>query len=99
MTERHYGCGRCIPVCPYDKISVHTYVRDAAAISELLRSEDDDEISPRLGYNDRILGGIRPNDHIHGGATLSNTLAESSNNRSGRDVTSSPANPIKPRWP
>jgi ferredoxin len=21
ITERCYGCGRCFPVCPYDKIS------------------------------------------------------------------------------
>ncbi|KAL3752644.1 hypothetical protein ACJRO7_000106 [Eucalyptus globulus] len=38
LTERCYGCGQCIPVCPYDKL--HTYVRDAAATSELLRRED-----------------------------------------------------------
>lgn len=44
LTERCYGCGRCIPVCPYDKIRVHTYVRDAAATSELLRREDIDAL-------------------------------------------------------
>ncbi|XP_048127261.1 uncharacterized protein LOC115739045 isoform X2 [Rhodamnia argentea] len=44
LTERCYGCGRCIPVCPYDKISVHTYVRDAAATSELLRRDDIDAL-------------------------------------------------------
>ena len=23
LTERCYGCGRCLPVCPYDRISEH----------------------------------------------------------------------------
>lgn len=44
LTERCYGCGRCIPVCPYDKISVSTYIRDATATSELLKRNDVDAI-------------------------------------------------------
>ncbi|XP_004295079.1 PREDICTED: uncharacterized protein LOC101307188 [Fragaria vesca subsp. vesca] len=40
LTERCYGCGRCLPVCPYDKISVSTYIRDTAATSELLKRND-----------------------------------------------------------
>ncbi|KAM1280976.1 hypothetical protein FF1_021815 [Malus domestica] len=44
LTERCYGCGRCIPVCPYDKIRVSSYVRDAYATSELLRRNDVDAL-------------------------------------------------------
>ncbi|KAM5568750.1 hypothetical protein ABKV19_016331 [Rosa sericea] len=44
LTERCYGCGRCIPVCPYDKISVSTYIRDATATSEILKRNDVDAI-------------------------------------------------------
>ncbi|XP_050219403.1 uncharacterized protein LOC126669868 isoform X2 [Mercurialis annua] len=44
ITERCYGCGRCFPVCPYDKIRAVTYVRDAAATAELLKRNDVDAI-------------------------------------------------------
>ncbi|XP_031268435.1 uncharacterized protein LOC116126893 isoform X2 [Pistacia vera] len=44
ITERCYGCGRCFPVCPYDKIRVVTYVRDAAATAELLKRDDVDAV-------------------------------------------------------
>lgn len=44
ITERCYGCGRCFPVCPYDKIREVTYVRDATATSELLKRTDIDAI-------------------------------------------------------
>ncbi|KAK9288812.1 hypothetical protein L1049_017277 [Liquidambar formosana] len=44
ITERCYGCGRCFPVCPYDKIRVVTYVRDATATAELLRRHDVDAV-------------------------------------------------------
>ncbi|EEF43092.1 uncharacterized protein LOC8258818 [Ricinus communis] len=44
ITERCYGCGRCFPVCPYDKIKVVTYVRDATATAELLERNDVDAI-------------------------------------------------------
>lgn len=37
ITERCYGCGRCFPVCPYDKIREVTYVRNAMATAELLK--------------------------------------------------------------
>ncbi|XP_031378156.1 uncharacterized protein LOC116193551 [Punica granatum] len=40
ITERCYGCGRCFPVCPYDKIRVATYVRDAAATAELIHKNN-----------------------------------------------------------
>ncbi|RYR12704.1 uncharacterized protein [Arachis hypogaea] len=42
ITERCYGCGRCLPVCPYDKIREVTYVRDAATTADLLRRDDVD---------------------------------------------------------
>ncbi|XLU97945.1 hypothetical protein S245_012285 [Arachis hypogaea] len=42
ITERCYGCGRCLPVCPYDKIREVTYVRDAATTADLLRRNDVD---------------------------------------------------------
>ncbi|KAK1591791.1 hypothetical protein Q3G72_013737 [Acer saccharum] len=44
ITERCYGCGRCFPVCPYDKIREVTYVRDATATAELLKRNDVDAI-------------------------------------------------------
>ncbi|KAM0053765.1 putative iron-sulfur binding protein LdpA [Helianthus debilis subsp. tardiflorus] len=43
-TERCYGCGRCFPVCPYDKIKAISYVRDAAATSTLLQRDDVDAL-------------------------------------------------------
>ncbi|MFS7909460.1 putative iron-sulfur binding protein LdpA [Helianthus anomalus] len=43
-TERCYGCGRCFPVCPYDKIKAISYVRDAAATSTLLERDDVDAL-------------------------------------------------------
>lgn len=44
ITERCYGCGRCFPVCPFDKISAMTYVRDPAATSDLLTRDDVDAV-------------------------------------------------------
>ncbi|KAG4213104.1 hypothetical protein ERO13_A01G034400v2 [Gossypium hirsutum] len=44
ITERCYGCGRCFPVCPYDKIREITYVRDAMATAELLKTNDVDAV-------------------------------------------------------
>ncbi|KAK4354946.1 hypothetical protein RND71_027140 [Anisodus tanguticus] len=50
LAERCYGCGRCLPVCPYDKISEFhisgaiTYVRDVTATAELLERDDVDAI-------------------------------------------------------
>lgn len=44
ITERCYGCGRCFPVCPYDKIGIVTYRRDTADTAELLRRNDVDAI-------------------------------------------------------
>ncbi|KAJ0980578.1 hypothetical protein J5N97_008833 [Dioscorea zingiberensis] len=44
ITERCYGCGRCLPVCPYDRIRAMTYIRDPATTSALLRRNDVDAI-------------------------------------------------------
>ncbi|KAF3456359.1 hypothetical protein FNV43_RR01009 [Rhamnella rubrinervis] len=44
LTERCYGCGRCFPVCPYDKIRVVTYIRDATATAELIKRDDVDAL-------------------------------------------------------
>ncbi|XP_043694375.1 uncharacterized protein LOC122645094 [Telopea speciosissima] len=44
ITERCYGCGRCVPVCPYDKIRAATYVRNAAETAQLLERSDVDAV-------------------------------------------------------
>ncbi|XP_069148394.1 uncharacterized protein [Solanum lycopersicum] len=44
LAERCYGCGRCLPVCPYDKIRAITYVRDVIATAELLERDDVDAL-------------------------------------------------------
>ncbi|KAL5097853.1 hypothetical protein RYX36_002180 [Vicia faba] len=44
ITERCYGCGRCLPVCPYDKIRDVTYVRDAVTTADLIKRNDVDAI-------------------------------------------------------
>ncbi|XP_057543663.1 uncharacterized protein LOC130822722 isoform X2 [Amaranthus tricolor] len=44
INERCYGCGRCLPVCPYDKIKPVTYLRDAVTTAELIRRYDVDAI-------------------------------------------------------
>ncbi|XP_027338519.1 uncharacterized protein LOC113852442 isoform X2 [Abrus precatorius] len=44
ITERCYGCGRCLPVCPYDKIRAVTYVRDAVTTADLIKRNDVDAV-------------------------------------------------------
>ncbi|XP_048496914.1 uncharacterized protein LOC104888450 isoform X2 [Beta vulgaris subsp. vulgaris] len=44
INERCYGCGRCLPVCPYDKIKAITYLRDAVTAAQLVRRNDVDAI-------------------------------------------------------
>ncbi|XP_020114145.1 uncharacterized protein LOC109728196 isoform X3 [Ananas comosus] len=44
ITERCYGCGRCLSICPYDKIRAVTYVRDPSLTSHLLSRDDVDAI-------------------------------------------------------
>lgn len=42
MAERCYGCGRCLPVCPYDKISEF----DKSAHFSIYLSEEENCFSP-----------------------------------------------------
>ncbi|XP_040380136.1 uncharacterized protein LOC102719676 isoform X2 [Oryza brachyantha] len=44
ITERCYGCGRCLSVCPYDRIRAMPYVRDPTMTAELLKRSDVDAI-------------------------------------------------------
>ncbi|KAL0457498.1 UNVERIFIED_CONTAM: hypothetical protein Slati_1089000 [Sesamum latifolium] len=44
IAERCYGCGRCLPICPYDKIRAFTYIRDVDATAQLLKQECVDAI-------------------------------------------------------
>ncbi|KAK6913688.1 4Fe-4S ferredoxin-type, iron-sulfur binding domain [Dillenia turbinata] len=44
ITERCYGCGRCFPFCPYDKIRAITYVRDVISTAKLMKRNDVDAI-------------------------------------------------------
>ncbi|KAL0414829.1 UNVERIFIED_CONTAM: hypothetical protein Sradi_1684600 [Sesamum radiatum] len=44
LAERCYGCGRCLPICPYDKIRAITYIRDVDATAQLLKQEYIDAI-------------------------------------------------------
>ncbi|KAK4405466.1 hypothetical protein Sango_0553100 [Sesamum angolense] len=39
LAERCYGCGRCLPICPYDKIRAITYIRDVGAAAQLLKED------------------------------------------------------------
>ncbi|XP_059068191.1 uncharacterized protein LOC131858761 [Cryptomeria japonica] len=54
ISERCYGCGHCLPVCPYGKIRENTYVRTNAAITELLMRSDVHtiEIHTSAGHRD-----------------------------------------------
>jgi Fe-S-cluster-containing hydrogenase component 2 len=36
--QKCYGCGRCLPVCPYDKIYTKSYLSTATAIAPLVMS-------------------------------------------------------------
>lgn len=57
VTERCYGCGRCLPVCPYDKIRAITYVRDSAATARLLKRADVDAME--IHTNARQTGSFK----------------------------------------
>jgi Fe-S-cluster-containing hydrogenase component 2 len=51
-TEKCYGCGRCIPVCPYGKIYTKSYMSTATAIAPLVMSKvvDAIEIHTKVGH-------------------------------------------------
>ncbi|GMY27920.1 hypothetical protein FCV25MIE_23162 [Fagus crenata] len=44
ITERCYGCGRCLPVCPYDNIRAVTYIRDTTATADLIKRNGIDAV-------------------------------------------------------
>eukprot|EP00268_Persea_americana_P011596 TRINITY_DN14889_c0_g1_i3.p1 TRINITY_DN14889_c0_g1~~TRINITY_DN14889_c0_g1_i3.p1 ORF type:complete len:219 (+),score=39.00 TRINITY_DN14889_c0_g1_i3:250-906(+) len=44
IKERCYGCGRCFPICPYDNIRGHSYIRDASSTCQLLEQDVVDAI-------------------------------------------------------
>ncbi|KAL2921142.1 ABC transporter E family member 1 [Bienertia sinuspersici] len=44
INERCYGCGCCLPVCPYDNIKAITYLRDAITTAQLVRRNDVDAV-------------------------------------------------------
>ncbi|MEM7579956.1 MAG: circadian clock protein LdpA [Mastigocoleus sp.] len=51
IEQKCYGCGRCIPICPYDKIYTSSYVSTPGAIAPLVLSMGVDavEIHTRVG--------------------------------------------------
>ncbi|MFW9258438.1 circadian clock protein LdpA [Nostoc sp. CALU 546] len=51
VSEKCYGCGRCIPICPYDMIYTSLYVSTPAAIAPLVMSTGVDavEIHTKVG--------------------------------------------------
>ncbi|KAF6982834.1 hypothetical protein CFC21_001172 [Triticum aestivum] len=69
IMERCYGCGRCLSVCPYDRISAMSYVRDPATTAELLKRSDVDAIE--IHTTGKGIGMF---------STLWNSLGESINN-------------------
>ncbi|HAZ46647.1 MAG TPA: 4Fe-4S ferredoxin [Cyanobacteria bacterium UBA11369] len=68
IDSRCYGCGRCIPVCPYDLIYTRSYVStpDAIARQVLPTGIDAVEIHTSVGRKadfERLWGAIAPNLH------------------------------------
>ncbi|MER3493518.1 MAG: 4Fe-4S ferredoxin [Mastigocladus sp. ERB_26_2] len=51
ISEKCYGCGRCIPVCPFEKIYTNSYVIKPEAIAPLILSTGVDaiEIHTQIG--------------------------------------------------
>lgn len=50
IEERCYGCGRCIPVCPYGLLEEEWYRRSSVQVADLLRDVDAIEIHTREGH-------------------------------------------------
>ncbi|HYW19503.1 MAG TPA: LdpA C-terminal domain-containing domain [Nodularia sp. (in: cyanobacteria)] len=50
--QKCYGCGRCLPVCPYGKIYTKSYMSTATAIAPLVMSKvvDAVEIHTKVGH-------------------------------------------------
>jgi Fe-S-cluster-containing hydrogenase component 2 len=51
IAEKCYGCGRCIPVCPYEMINTTSYISTPEAIAPLIMSKGIDaiEIHTKVG--------------------------------------------------
>jgi Fe-S-cluster-containing hydrogenase component 2 len=65
LSEKCYGCGRCIPVCPYDIIYTKSYVSTPGAIAPLILSSGVDAIEihtnvGRLAEFKRLWQAIAP---------------------------------------
>ena len=68
ISDRCYGCGRCIPICPLDLIDTQSYVSAPRATAELILSSGVDalEIHTQVGHlNDfkRLWQAIAPVHH------------------------------------
>lgn len=64
LTERCYGCGRCLSVCPLGLIGAKTYVRNFEAVSDLLNTGAVDAIE--IHTNARHLESFKQLwEHLH----------------------------------
>ncbi len=65
IEDRCYGCGRCLPICPIQHISAHSYVSTAQAIAPLVLEMGIDAIEihtqvGRLADFKRLWSAIKP---------------------------------------
>ncbi|MEH2442877.1 circadian clock protein LdpA [Nostoc sp.] len=65
VSEKCYGCGRCLPICPYDKIYTASYVTTPGAIAPLVMSTGVDAVEihtqvGRLAEFERLWQAISP---------------------------------------
>ncbi|MCF2150825.1 4Fe-4S binding protein [Desmonostoc muscorum LEGE 12446] len=65
VAEKCYGCGRCIPVCPYDIIYTNSYMSTPGAIAPLVMSTGVDAVEihtkvGRLAEFERLWQAISP---------------------------------------
>lgn len=65
IQDRCYGCGRCLPICPIQHISAHSYVSTAQAIAPLVLEMGIDAIEihtqvGRLTDFQRLWSAIKP---------------------------------------
>ncbi len=65
ISQKCYGCGRCLPICPYDKIYTKSYVSTPGAIAPLILSTGVDAIEihtsvGRLAEFKRLWQAISP---------------------------------------
>lgn len=65
LSDRCYGCGRCLPICPVQQISTRSYVSTPAAVAPLVLQAGVDaiEIHTQIGHIDdfrRLWEAIAP---------------------------------------